>query len=152
MSSQLSGSGECWITSSPSNLQRRSHPRARYWLRVKSGVRLGVPRASGRSNATEGVAFMEDTALARLPGSTPVYRPLLTRAGLLYHLRRNSLQDWFAVTIANHPPVQGENTLFCPNSQHGRGWEDQGGIEKPGSSQEAPSDSKNKRCPIESTL
>lgn len=130
MSSQLSGSGECWITSSsPPNLQRRSHPRARHWLRVKLGVRLGVPRASGRSNATEGVAFMEDTALARLPGSTPVYRPLLTRAGLLYHLRRNSLQDWFAVTIANHPPVQGERKhCFVPAHSTAGGGETKGAL------------------------
>lgn len=94
---------------------------------------------------------MEDTALARLPGSTLVYRPLLTRAGFLYHEETHS-RTGFAVTIANHPPVQGEDTLFCPNSQHGRGWEDQGGIEKPGSSQEAPSNSKKKWCPIECTL
>lgn len=96
---------------------------------------------------------MEDTALARLPGSAPpVYQPLLTWAGLFYHLRRHSLQDWFAVTIVNHPLVQGEDILLWPNSQHGSGQEDQWGIEKPGSSQEAPSNSKKKWCPIEATL
>lgn len=45
------------VLSCSPKVQSRSHPRAKYQLRVKQGLRLGVPRASGRTDTTEGVVL-----------------------------------------------------------------------------------------------
>lgn len=84
---------------------------------------------------------MEDTALAGLPGSMPVCRPLLTWAGLLYHLGGSHSRAQFSATVANHTLAHAEDTVLSQViAWHGAG-RPRGGIQEPGSFQEAPSNS-----------
>lgn len=71
---------------------------------------------------------MEDTALARLPGSTPVYRPLLTWAGLLYHLRRHSLQHWVCCNYSEPSQCKGKTLCSVPTHSMAGGGKTKGAL------------------------